>query len=82
MATQFQFWEYKNQNQIFILDFHQPFICSARLILFRFLSPSMWLLFYAYRILGLGKKVVGRCPFHNSPAVKYNERHIIKVNFY
>ncbi len=27
-AAQFHIWEYKNQNQTFILDFHRPFICS------------------------------------------------------
>jgi hypothetical protein len=28
-AAQFNFWEYINGNQTFILDSHQPFICSA-----------------------------------------------------
>jgi hypothetical protein len=28
-AMQFHFWEYINQNQTFISDSHQPFICSA-----------------------------------------------------
>jgi hypothetical protein len=28
-ATQFHFWEYINRNQTFILDSHQPFICSV-----------------------------------------------------
>jgi len=28
-AAQFHFWEYINQNQTFILDSHQPFICSV-----------------------------------------------------
>ena len=28
-ATQFHFWEYINQNQTIILDFHRPFICSV-----------------------------------------------------
>ncbi len=26
---QFHFWEYKNGNHTFILDFHRPFICSV-----------------------------------------------------
>ncbi len=28
-AAQFHFWEYINETQTFILDSHQPFICSA-----------------------------------------------------
>jgi hypothetical protein len=31
-AAQFHFWEYINQNQPFILDSHQPFICSAGML--------------------------------------------------
>jgi hypothetical protein len=27
-APQFHFWEYINWNETFILDAHQPFICS------------------------------------------------------
>ncbi len=40
--TRLQFLEiYINQNQIFIMESHWSFICSARLILFSYLSPSM-----------------------------------------
>ncbi len=31
----FHFWKYINQNQAFILDSHQPFICSAETIRLR-----------------------------------------------
>jgi hypothetical protein len=29
VAAQFHFWEYINGSQTFIMDSHQPFICSA-----------------------------------------------------
>jgi hypothetical protein len=29
-AAHFYFWEYINLNQTFMLDYHWPFICSAR----------------------------------------------------
>jgi hypothetical protein len=83
-AAQFHFWEYINRNQIFTVYWilTGPSFAVQASSYRVYLSPSMWLLYYAYRILGLGKKVVSRCPFHNSPAGKYSEHHIINVNSY
>jgi hypothetical protein len=38
----FHFWEYISGNQTFILDSHQPFICSA--------VPSLCLLYIARKV--------------------------------
>ncbi len=41
-ATQFPFWEFINWNQTFILDSHQPFICSAPSPHCKDKMPKIW----------------------------------------
>ncbi len=54
-AAQFNFWEYINQNQTFILDSHRPFICSVYLKLEGELSvgPGRLHLLVVARLLNL-----------------------------